>query len=149
MATRTFLVAALLSTLAVAPEREPASEGAESRIVLEVSELNNDAGRIVALLYTSATGFPRDTEACDDYRTAEISGGKARTSFSNLPAGTYAVLVFHDEDRNGKLKTNFIGMPKEGVGVTNNGSGLPRFSKAKFEVSAGAAVTKKVRINYL
>jgi len=37
--------------------------------------------------------------------------------------GKYAVSVFHDENSNGKLDTNFLGIPREGVGASNNAKG--------------------------
>ena len=45
----------------------------------------------------------------------------------NLPAGNYAVQVMHDENENNKLDTNFMGMPIEGYGFSNN----PRRDAAK------------------
>ena len=45
--------------------------------------------------------------------------------FNNLAPGSYVASVQHDEDGNGKLKTNFIGMPKEGIGLSNNPGGIP------------------------
>jgi uncharacterized protein (DUF2141 family) len=40
--------------------------------------------------------------------------------FSDLPAGTYAISVFHDENDDGVLNSNFVGMPREGYGFSNN-----------------------------
>ena len=54
-----------------------------------------------------------------------------------LPAGEYAIQVFHDTDGNGKMKTNFIGIPKEPTGVSNDAKGKfgpPKFVDAKFTV---------------
>lgn len=54
-----------------------------------------------------------------------------------LPAGEYAIQVFHDADGNGKMKTNFIGIPKEPTGVSNDAKGKfgpPKFVDAKITV---------------
>lgn len=53
-----------------------------------------------------------------------------------LPAGTYAVQVMHDENDNGKLDANFLGIPTEGYGFSNNPQALRRafFSEARFEL---------------
>ena len=40
--------------------------------------------------------------------------------FTDLPAGVYAVSVFHDENMNQKLDKNFVGVPKEEYGASNN-----------------------------
>lgn len=59
-----------------------------------------------------------------------------------LPAGTYAVQVMHDENGNDKLDTNFVGMPIEGYGFSNNPTGLRKahYDEARFEVGEKPAV---------
>jgi uncharacterized protein (DUF2141 family) len=50
------------------------------------------------------------------------------------------VSVFHNEDSNGKLDTNFTGIPREGVGASNNAKGHfdpPKFDAAAFRFSGG------------
>ena len=41
---------------------------------------------------------------------------EARCDFEDIPAGTYAIAAIHDENRNGKLDMNWLGVPKEGYG---------------------------------
>jgi len=56
-----------------------------------------------------------------------------------LPPGVYAVSVFHDENMNQKLDKNFVGVPKEGYGDSNNPKkkmGPPSFEETKFQLSA-------------
>jgi len=68
--------------------------------------------------------------------------------FANLAAGTYAVMVMHDENGNGKLDTNFVGMPIEGYGFSNDPKvpRKPTFDEAKFELGAdGGAITLHLR----
>ncbi len=56
--------------------------------------------------------------------------------FEGLQPGTYAVRLMHDENDNGKLDRNLVGMPTEGYGFSNN----PRvmraatFEEASFEL---------------
>jgi uncharacterized protein (DUF2141 family) len=54
-----------------------------------------------------------------------------------LPNGEYVVTIFQDVNSNGILDTNFFGMPKEPVGITNyNGRGIPRgFHQLKVPVN--------------
>jgi uncharacterized protein (DUF2141 family) len=55
--------------------------------------------------------------------------------FLNIPPGTYALAVIHDENMNGKLDTNWLGIPKEGYGFSNAAKatlGAPSFSAASF-----------------
>jgi uncharacterized protein (DUF2141 family) len=61
------------------------------------------------------------------------------------------VSVVHDENFNGKLDTNFIGMPREGVGASNDAKGHmgpPKFSAAAFQY-AGGRLDLKIHVNYL
>jgi len=53
----------------------------------------------------------------------------------SLQYGEYAVKVFHDENKNGELDTDFLGIPDEDYGFSNNVSGWfgpPSWKKAKF-----------------
>jgi uncharacterized protein (DUF2141 family) len=68
--------------------------------------------------------------------------------FPNLPPGTYAVKVMHDANDNGKLDTNFMGMPIEGYGFSNNPTVLrkPTFDEARFELgAANSSITLHLR----
>jgi uncharacterized protein (DUF2141 family) len=58
--------------------------------------------------------------------------------FDNLPFGEYAVKAFHDADSDNDLTTNFLGIPVEDYGFSNNVRGLfgpPSWEKAKFNFS--------------
>ena len=55
----------------------------------------------------------------------------------DIEPGLHAVSVLHDENNNGKLDTNFLGIPREGVGMSNNPPprrGPPRFAEAAFRL---------------
>ena len=67
---------------------------------------------------------------------AEISMGKVKVIFRKVPEGTYALSAFYDENGNGKLDYNFLGIPKERAGVSNNYSGLPKWVKSKFTIKS-------------
>lgn len=68
-----------------------------------------------------------------------IANGQARHTFKNLSPGTYAIAVYHDENRNDDFDTNFIGLPLEGYAFSNGASvflGPPSFDAARFVLSA-------------
>lgn len=59
-------------------------------------------------------------------------------AFDDLPFGRYAATVHHDENMDGELNCNALGIPKEGVGISGNPriwKGAPPFHKAVFEFS--------------
>jgi uncharacterized protein (DUF2141 family) len=63
----------------------------------------------------------------------------ATAVFDSLEPGTYGVATFHDENKNGKIDFDDVGMPVEGYGHSNNPAkrmGPPNFDETKFAVSA-------------
>lgn len=73
----------------------------------------------------------------------KIGKGTYKGSFE-IPAGTYAIGVYVDENENEKLDTNFLGIPKEQYGFSNNAKafGIPKFEAASFVIDS----YKKVQI---
>ena len=58
--------------------------------------------------------------------------------FTDITIGNYAVSVAHDENTNKKVDTNFVGMPTEAWGVSNNIRPLmraPRWQEAQFSLA--------------
>ncbi|MEL1265494.1 DUF2141 domain-containing protein [Pseudoxanthomonas putridarboris] len=74
-------------------------------------------------------------------------GDTATFVFKDLPAGAYAVMVTHDENGNGKLDTNLIGMPVEGYGFSNNPAVMrkPTWEEARFDVATDQAIDIALR----
>ena len=65
----------------------------------------------------------------------KIENKKALILFTNLPKGIYAVSFVHDENDNKKMDTNFIGIPTEDYGCSNNATGFmgpPKYKDAQF-----------------
>jgi uncharacterized protein (DUF2141 family) len=72
-------------------------------------------------------------------RIVKATAKTVKVVFENVPAGTYAVSIIHDENENGELDTNLIGIPKEGFGFSNNVMGKfgpPSFKDASFIMPA-------------
>ena len=127
----------------------PLDEAKRGRIVARITGIRNDEGRLIARLYHGAEGFPG--EAGKAYREAkfEIRDGKAMVTFGDVPFGEYALWICHDEDDDGELDTNMIGMPKEGVGVSGPPpSFIPTYKDARFELK-GAEYAIDVALKYL
>jgi uncharacterized protein (DUF2141 family) len=123
-----------------APERFPLS--------VRITELENDEGVVAVALFASADAFPDQKRALMGQLT-RIQKGRANVTFPNLPPGRYAVAVLHDENQNSKMDFNFLGMPLEGYGFSNDASapfGPPSFDAAAFRLGARPSfVTVKVR----
>ncbi|WP_295988670.1 DUF2141 domain-containing protein [uncultured Variovorax sp.] len=72
-------------------------------------------------------------------QTAPMRAGKARLLFAGLAPGRYALRVFADENGNGKLDTNLMGMPTERYGFSNDAKGnraAPDFEAAAISLDA-------------
>lgn len=121
---------------------------ARHALTVSVCGLKNRDGRVLALLFSSSSGFPGEVaKAYARTRTADLSEGRATIVFGDIPVGTYAVAVLHDENANGKLDTNLLGIPEEGVGASNRAKrrlGPPRWSDAKIEVAGDTATVAEV-----
>lgn len=126
-----------------------ASAVGESTVDINVGTFRNTKGWLGCRLYSSPTGFPRDPTPRE--QRIAIPGGIARCTFTNVPAGTYAVAVMHDENGNGKLDSNFLGIPTEGYGVSNNHThamSAPTWDESKFDVKAGQDVRLGIALKY-
>jgi uncharacterized protein (DUF2141 family) len=131
----------------------PQSNGpATNTIHVEIDGLRNDKGKAVCSLYSSADGFPKEADKALAHTSAAITDKRAVCEFVGIaPNATYAISVFHDENSNGKLDTNFMGMPREGVGASNGAPGHfgpPKFDAAAFRFQGGR-MDLKITIVYL
>nr|WKN35248.1 DUF2141 domain-containing protein [Tunicatimonas sp. TK19036] len=101
------------------------------RVVVTVIGLKNTQGNCNACLFSNADAFPGEAAEAVACKKGAISGSNAEVIFENVPAGTFAVSVFHDENDDGELNTNFLGIPQEGYGASGNV--LPKMSAPSFE----------------
>ena len=145
----------MLLFAALVASAEPALRQAQvpqpNVIHVEVVGLHSDKGQVLCALYSSRDGFPKQSERALARVTSDIAQKQAVCEFSGIAPGTYALSVFHDENSNGKLDTKFMGIPREGVGASNNAKG--HFGPPKFEAAAfpftGGRLELKITINYL
>ena len=122
----------LISSLSITGQ----TSGKKGNLKVVVNNIKSKTGQVGFFLFNSRDAFPTHTEKALLSGVVKTSGNSVEYTFTNLTFGTYAVYVFHDEDNDKKLKTNFIGMPKEGMGVSNNAKGHfgpPKYTDAKFD----------------
>jgi uncharacterized protein (DUF2141 family) len=128
----------------------PGRAGA-ARVEVDVVGVRGDDGTIGCQLFASEAGFPRDTGAAVAKMLRPIAGGSATCVFSGLNAGNYAVAVMHDENGNGALDANIVGIPTEGYGVSNNRThalSAPKWDESRFTLAAGESKRLSVRLRY-
>jgi uncharacterized protein (DUF2141 family) len=111
---------------------------AGSSIKVNVQEIRSNDGVIRVALFKTDKGFPGKVQHAFSTQVAEIKAKKAQTEFADIEPGIYAVSIWHDENNDNKMQTNFLGIPREGVAVSNNAKGSfgpPKFKDAKFDLS--------------
>lgn len=102
------------------------------------------SGTLICLLYNSANSFG-DLRA--SWRTERFAiGPENQYQLANVPAGIYALVVFLDENDNGFLDKNFIGIPREPVGFSNQyrPKGPPSFQRAQFSLQSDETRTETI-----
>lgn len=134
---------ALLSLL-LTPLLSAQSQGSGA-LTVKIVNARNANGVIRLALFQNAEGFPGDATKALRTQAAKIDPQTltAQAVFSGVPQGSYAVMAFHDENGNGKLDKNLVGMPKEGYGASNNPARkmrAPAFDEAKFPLKAQQAI---------
>jgi uncharacterized protein (DUF2141 family) len=112
---------------------------ATGALTVNIEGLRNAKGKVDALLFRSAKGFPDNPSRAFDAETARIDPKtlSAQIIFQHVPPGVAAVTVLHDENMNEKLDTNLLGIPREGYGASNNPKKhlrAPTFAEAQFMV---------------
>ncbi|GAA0572868.1 DUF2141 domain-containing protein [Caenispirillum bisanense] len=117
-----------------------AGPAAAAELHVSVTGVTHADGTLRVALYDTAATF-RDEDAARATATLPAVRGTVGTTFPDLPPGTYALIVYHDENGNGRLD-RFLGMiPTEGYGLSNDPevSGPPRFEACAFQVAEGRA----------
>lgn len=108
-------------------------------LVLELGELRNLLGAVHVGLFNSAAGFPSDASQAFRAGSFPVTEIPLRICFPDVPFGHYAATVHHDENQDGQLSVNSLGIPKEGIGFSGNPKiwmGAPAFQKAVVEFNS-------------
>lgn len=120
---------------------------AQKNIEVTVKNIKDQKGTIRVGLFTNEDDFLKKVA---EGKIVKASGTEIKVVFENLKSGEYAVSVIHDENENGELDTNGIGMPKEGFAFGNNAMGMfgpPSFDKAKVVVDK-SPVKQVIELKY-
>jgi uncharacterized protein (DUF2141 family) len=128
-----------------------AEPGGASTLRVRVTGVRSDAGSVRIQLFDGPEGYPTKPGKALQRRSTRITKGEALVVFEGLAEGTYALFAFHDEDGDGKVRSNFVGMPTEGVGASNNAKGRmgpPSFKAASIRV-AGEETVVAFSLRYL
>ena len=113
-------------------------------LTIQISGLNSDKGTLLIALYDKKENFLKKIFKGN---AIKIKDKKSEVTFNKVPKGEYAVSFIHDENDNKKMDTNFLGIPKEDYGCSNNARGFmgpPKYDDAKFNLDSNKSITIKI-----
>ncbi len=112
-----------------------------------IPNVEHDRGYIDVKIYDSKESFLKEDEAVEAVRK-KVNKGEVVVPLTKIHEGQIAIVVYHDEDGDGELKTGLFWRPKEGFAFSNNYSpkGPPKFKKAAIILEHGVPV--EIELNY-
>ena len=136
LSTKCSLACVILSAVVVSvasPTR--AQSGGSGTIILKVTGLRSEKGQVKIAVFNSSETWLGDHPAYN--ATIDVDGQSVTWRLNDVPYGDYGIAVFHDENKNGKMDKNLLGIPLEPYGFSNNqrvNFGAPKWDKSKFAV---------------
>lgn len=103
--------------------------------MVKVVGLRSEKGQVRIALYNSPEQWLGDHPAYSS--TIDVNGRSVTWQFNDIPYGDYGIAVLHDENKNGKMDKNVLGIPQEPYGFSNNVKatfGAPKWENSKFVV---------------
>ncbi|GMI49929.1 hypothetical protein ScalyP_jg3129 [Parmales sp. scaly parma] len=139
-------------TITRSPSAAPTSAPTRCQAGLAISCANFITSHAILWIHnTKTTWDENDAMNNNAYikKVDEISPGMVLGSAikfqMQIPPGEYGVMLIDDENHNGELDTNFIGLPTEGVGASRGAAGGPfggpKWDDAKFTIECGGEAT--------
>lgn len=117
-----------------------------ANLTINIAGIKSPSGKIHLAAYKSSETFLKSPALVTQ---ADIAANTVTATLHDLPAGDYAVSIYQDINSNNKLDTNFMGIPSEPYGFSNNvvsHFGPPSFAESKFAVpETGTTVSITLR----
>ena len=121
------------------------TSGATVTLQVRAEGFENADGAAGIAVWNTARGFPEDIDHAVATTYAAIQDGVAIARFDQLEPGTYAIAVYHNRNANHHFDKNWLGMPKEAWGVSNNVRPrlrAPRLDEAMLDVGTGETLVE-------
>ncbi len=123
-------------------------------IFVTVTGVRSANGTVLACLWSSGWGFPSCENARSNVRQIKVPAVQGNVSFlfENVPDGSYAISVGHDQNNDGVLERHrFLKYPIEGAGVSNYNTPprfIPLHHEATFDVKGPAVTEIQIPMHY-
>ena len=134
--------------------QEPYVETSSSitQILIEVDGFENLDGNLAIAINNNSEQFSSNTESYKD-TIVDVVANNMTITIEGIVPGTYAISVFHDEDKDGELDlSGLLGIPSEGFGFSNNptiGFSQPEFNDCDFVIEENQNITVPIVLVYL
>ncbi|MBF2067737.1 MAG: DUF2141 domain-containing protein [Calothrix sp. C42_A2020_038] len=117
-----------------------------STLTVLVNGVRQHNSRVCLRVFSNEKGFPLRNEGEVQSGCTPITGNVVKKQFHGLKAGTYAVAVIDDKNGDGQLNTDWLGIPKEGFGISRNPTvsittGTPKFQDASFVLDKNTIIS--------
>nr|WP_116216880.1 DUF2141 domain-containing protein [Allomuricauda sp.] len=116
----------------------PISLFSQNTISVHIKNVDSTKGHVNVAVYNSDDSFLSFDDVLKT-ETVPAHEGVVSLEIQDLPMGEYALAVFHDENANGKLDTNWLGIPKEKVAFSKakmKAFGPPKYKECAFKVTS-------------
>lgn len=121
----------------------------EVPLQIEVTNIRNNKGQLILSFFTDNTSFKEYEPFLEkSYSKTDVLNGTLNIT-ANLPEGTYGIALIDDENNDGEMEFNFIGLPREGFGFSNyNHKGLFKPKLSAFDFVHNSNNKVEIRVTY-
>ena len=145
MTSKSLSIGALVVASVLAGSAQTGENRSTRTLHVRMDGFENADGAAGVAVWTTARGFPERIEHAVATTYVPIQDGIAVARFAGLDPGNCAITVYHDKNDNRRFDKNWLGMPREAWGVSNNVRPrlrAPRFDEAMLKLPLGAGETR-------
>ncbi|MDR2683441.1 MAG: DUF2141 domain-containing protein [Dysgonamonadaceae bacterium] len=116
---------------------------AQHRLTIVVEGIEEASGRLMVALYDKENFMKKPVNG----QIVQVKSDTVTVVLENIPAGEYAVSLYHDENGNGKLDTGLFGIPVEKYGFSNDAKGTygpPAFEDCRITVEGDLEIVVRI-----
>jgi uncharacterized protein (DUF2141 family) len=122
-----------------------------AHLTAQIPGVRSAKGALGCSLFSTGEGFPGKSPIVGGASLVPARQGQMACDFPGLPAGDYAIVIFHDENGNGSLDENVFGAPTEGYGASNNklhAASAPTWEESKVHLTDGQQQELTINLRY-
>lgn len=122
------------------------ANSAEHSLTVEINNVSTNKGKLYLAFWDSKANF-LDQNNTTLVKVAEGDTKTVKVTLPTVKKGWWAMAIMQDENGNKKMDYNFLGIPKENFGFSNNPKifmSEPSFDECKFYLQTDTTIQVKV-----